>query len=468
MTISSSLNAGVAGLRSNATRLASISDNIANASTFGYKRVVTDFNSLVLSSGSRTYTAGGVSATTQRLISEGGSLVSTSNSTDLAVRGRGMLPVANRAEFLSGSGQPQMMLTTTGSFRIDADGLLANEAGQLLMGWPAAQDGTVPSYPRDTSDGLEPIQFALNLSGDPTTSIDMSLNLPATSTIAGADGAAQDLSIEYYDNLGTSQSISMSFTPTVPASGSSNEWTIVLRDSASNDAVIGEYVMTFDDGRASGGTIASVTTTSGGGYDPVSGEMIVDVASGPIAFNIGAVGDTYGISQLSDSFAPISIDKDGSPIGNMISVEIDENGFVQSVYDSGVTRTIYQVPLVDMSNPEGLIPMDGQTYRSSPDSGAFFLWDAGDGPTGDIKSYAREESATDVATELTSMIQTQRAYSTNAKVIQTVELSLAEEMSLPVAMAFCVWPRSELIDFSVCRATMAELLVLMLDISMFL
>ena len=468
MTISSSLNAGVAGLRSNATRLASISDNIANASTFGYKRVVTDFNSLVLSSGSRTYTAGGVSATTQRLISEGGSLVSTSNSTDLAVRGRGMLPVANRAEFLSGSGQPQMMLTTTGSFRIDADGLLANEAGQLLMGWPAAQDGTVPSYPRDTSDGLEPIQFALNLSGDPTTSIDMSLNLPATATIAGADGDAQDLSIEYYDNLGTSQSISMSFTPTVPAAGSSNEWTIVLRDSASNDAVIGEYVVTFDDGRASGGTIASVSTVSGGGYDPVSGEMVVDVASGPIAFNIGSIGDTYGISQLSDSFAPISIDKDGSPIGNMISVEIDENGFVQSVYDSGVTRTIYQVPLVDMSNPEGLIPMDGQTYRSSPDSGAFFLWDAGDGPTGDIKSYAREESATDVATELTSMIQTQRAYSTNAKVIQTVELSLAEEMSLPVAMAFCVWPRSELIDFSVCRATMAELLVLMLDISMFL
>ncbi|MEX3316361.1 flagellar hook protein FlgE [Sulfitobacter sp. PS-8MA] len=430
MTISSSLNAGVAGLRSNATRLASISDNIANASTFGYKRVVTDFNSLVLSSGSRTYTAGGVGASTQRLISEGGSLVSTSNSTDLAVRGRGMLPVASRAEFLSGSGQPQMMLTTTGSFRIDADGLLANESGQLLMGWPAAKDGTVPSYPRDTSDGLEPIQFALNLSGDPTTSIDMSLNLPATATIAGAPGEAQDLSIEYYDNLGTSQSISISFTPTVPASGSSNEWTIVLRDSASNDAVVGEYVVTFDDGRASGGTISAVTTVSGGSYDPVSGEMVVGVASGPIAFNIGSIGDTYGISQLSDSFAPISIDKDGSPIGNMISVEIDENGFVQSVYDSGVTRTIYQVPLVDMSNPEGLIPMDGQTYRSSPDSGAFFLWDAGDGPTGDIKSYAREESATDVATELTSMIQTQRAYSTNAKVIQTVDEMLQETTNI--------------------------------------
>jgi flagellar hook protein FlgE len=430
MTISSSLNAGVAGLRTNATRLATISDNIANASTFGYKRMVTDFNSLVLATGSRTYSAGGVTASTQRLISESGSLVSTSNSTDLAVRGRGMLPVASRAEFLSGSGSPQMMLTTTGSFRIDADGLLANESGQLLMGWPASQDGTIPSFPRDTSDGLQPIQFALNLSGDPTTRVDMSLNLPATATIAGASGEDQDLSVEYYDNLGTSQSISITFTPTVPATGASNEWTITLRDSASDDAVVGEYVVTFDDTRDSGGTIASVTTVTGGAYDPATGEMVVDVASGPIAFDIGSIGDNFGLSQLSDSFAPISIDKDGSPVGNMISVEVDENGFVKAVYDSGVTRTIYQVPLVDMPNPEGLIPMDGQTYRSSPDSGPFFLWDAGDGPTGDIKSYAREESATDVATELTSMIQTQRAYSSNAKVIQTVDEMLQETANI--------------------------------------
>ena len=45
MTISSSLNAGVAGLSANASRLATISDNIANSGTFGYKRAVTDFHS---------------------------------------------------------------------------------------------------------------------------------------------------------------------------------------------------------------------------------------------------------------------------------------------------------------------------------------------------------------------------------------------------------------------------------------
>ena len=43
MTISSSLNAGVAGLQANAIRLASIADNIANSSTYGYKRVIPKF-----------------------------------------------------------------------------------------------------------------------------------------------------------------------------------------------------------------------------------------------------------------------------------------------------------------------------------------------------------------------------------------------------------------------------------------
>jgi flagellar hook protein FlgE len=446
MTISSSLNAGVAGLQANATRLAAVSDNIANSSTYGYKRVVTDFNSLVLSDGISGYTAGGVRATSQRLIGESGAVISTSNSTDLAVRGRGFLPVTTKSAFQADETSSEMMLSTTGSFRLDADGLLTTETGLLLLGWPANQDGTIANFPRDTNDGLRPIQFALNLSGDPTTKVDMSLNLPATSTTAGSSGESQVLSIEYFDNLGTSKSITMEFTPTVPATGTSNEWTALLTDSAQDNAVVGEYIITFDDSRTAGGTIDSVTTLSGGGYDPVSGEMIINAASGPIEFNIGALNSSFGLSQLSDSFAPIALSKDGSPIGNMASVEVDANGYVNAIYDNGLRKTIYQVPLVDLPNAEGLVSMDAQTYQISPESGAYFLWDAGDGPTGDIKSYAREESTTDVATELTTMIRTQRAYSSNAKVIQTVELSFAVLMSLPVEIALCVADRSLLME----------------------
>ena len=194
--------------------------------------------------------------------------------------------------------------------------------------------------------------------------------------------------------------------------------------------MIGEYVINFNDTRADGGTIASVTTVTGGPYDPATGELIVDVASGPISIDIGEVGDNQGVVQLSDTFAPISVVKDGSPVGNMISVEVDPNGYVKAIFDTGVTSVLYQIPLVDMPNPGGLVSLDSQTYKPSVESGPFFLWDAGDGPTGDLKSYAREESTVDVATELTEMIRTQRAYSSNAKVIQTVDEMLQETTNI--------------------------------------
>ena len=431
MTISSSLNAGVSGLNSNAIRLAAISDNIANSGTYGYKRVEADFGSLVPSTSGGAYSAGGVRATTQRLIDDRGSLITTDNATDLAVNGRGMLPVAMLSEVNVSGSDAQMLLTTTGSFRTDAQGRLVTESGLVLLGWPANPDGTVPEFPRDTDNGLEPVRInASQLSGEPTTRIGLGVNLPATATQSDSTGASQTLSVEYFDNIGISQSLDFEFTPTVPASGSSNEWTMVLTDSAQGGAVVGEYVLTFDDARNSGGTLLSVTATTGGAYDANTGSVIVNVDGGPMELSLGMLGSADGLSQLSDSFAPLSIDKDGTPVGTMVSAEVDQNGYVHAYFDTGASRIIYQVPLVDVPNPNGMVAMGHQTYLPSPDSGPFFLWDAGGGPTGEVAGYAREESATDIAGELTAMIQTQRAYSSNAKVIQTVDEMLQETTNI--------------------------------------
>ena len=431
MTISSSLNAGVAGLTANASRLAAISDNIANSGTFGYKRMESDFHSMVISGNSGAYSAGGVRATTQRLIDERGSLVSTSNPTDLAVRGRGFLPVAKSTEVAAGNGASQMMLTTTGSFRTDANGYLKTESGLVLMGWPGLAAGSVPAFPRDTSAGLAPVQINVNqFSGEPTSRIGLGVNLPATETDATAPGDPRQLSVEYIGNLGQSESIDVTFTPSIPATGASNEWTMQLRDSASGGALVGEYRLQFDNTRGAGGTLQSVTTLSGGAYNPATGALDVNVAGGPMEIDIGKPGETNGLTQLSDSFAPVSISKDGFPVGNMTSVEVDESGFVHAFFDTGITRRVAQIPLVDMPNPNGMISLDQQTYMPSPESGTYFLWNAGDGPTGDVVAFAREESATDVAGELTDMIQTQRAYSSSAKVIQTVDEMLQETTNI--------------------------------------
>ncbi|WP_165759842.1 flagellar hook protein FlgE [Falsiruegeria litorea] len=431
MTISSSLNAGIAALTANASRLASISDNIANSSTFGYKRVETDFHSLVNSAAGGNYSAGGVRSTTQRMIDQRGSLVTTSNATDLSVRGGGMLPVAKTSEIAGGNSNPNMLLTTTGSFRTNADGYLVTESGLVLMGWRANPDGTIPNLPRDTADGLTPVQLSVNqLSGSPTTQMNLRMNLPATATEAGSAGDSQPLSVEYFDNLGKSENLQVELRPVVPATGESNQWTMIMRDTASGGTIVGEYTLNFNDSRTDGGTLASVTATTGGAYDATTGTMIVNVAGGPMEINIGRPNDPNGITQLSDTFAPVSITKDGSAVGTMTRVEVDENGFVHAFFDSGASRKVFQIPLVNLPNPNGLVALDSQTYEPSRESGTFFLWNAGEGPTGNIAGFSREESTTDIAGELTAMIQTQRSYSSSAKVITTVDEMLQETTNI--------------------------------------
>lgn len=442
MSISSSLNASVSGLAANASRLATISDNIANSSTYGYKRAVTDFESMVIESGQGTYSAGGVRTTTARLIDQRGALVSTTNPTDLAVRGRGMLPVTSETAVAVGNGENPLFLTTTGSFRPDALGYLRSPGGLVLLGVPAAADGTIPNYPRDSVDGLVPVQINANqFAGEPTTRVDISVNLPATSTREDSNGDTESLSVEYFDNLGASSNLDFTFYPTVPANGSSNEWRMEIRDSESDvDAdgipdIVGDYRLTFDDTRTGGGTLANVDfadplTPIGGGYDPLTGAFTINVDGGPMEINIGTLGSSIGLTQLSDAFAPVSISKNGTPVGSLTSIEVDQNGFVRASFDIGINRVLYQIPLVDVPNVNGLETLDKQSFRVTPDSGSFFLWDAADGPTGDIVGFALEESATDVAGELTELIQTQRAYSSNAKVIQTVDEMLQETTNI--------------------------------------
>lgn len=434
MTISSSLNAGVTGLNVNASRLATISDNIANSATFGYKRAVADFHSLVLDQSRGAYSAGGVRVTTSRAVEQRGTLITTNNPTDLSVTGRGMLPVTPITSASSTNGDYPLRMTSTGSFRADADGIMRSASGQVLLGWPATQDGAIPDFPRDTLGGLQPVRVNGNqFEGDATTRINFGVNLPAVDTEADATGDARTMALEYFGNLGQAENLDITFTPslpTPPATAPTNEWTVAFNDGAQAGALVGEFTITFDDTREFGGTIASVVPGSVGAYDPATGLIDLTVQGGSLEVDIGQPLEARGLSQLSDTFAPLAVTKNGSPVGNLAGIEVDALGMLTAIYDSGFSKTLYQIPIVDVPNPNGLTPLANQTYQLSSDSGAFYLWDAGDGPVGDVIGFSREESATDVASELTQLIQTQRAYNSNAKVIQTVDEMLQETTNI--------------------------------------
>lgn len=63
MSIFGTMRTGVSGMNAQANKLGTVGDNIANASTTGYKRASTSFSSLVLPSSSGSYASGGVQST---------------------------------------------------------------------------------------------------------------------------------------------------------------------------------------------------------------------------------------------------------------------------------------------------------------------------------------------------------------------------------------------------------------------
>ena len=344
--------------------------------------------------------------------------------------GRGMLPVTTLND-ATGGGTPSLMMTRTGAFRPDAGGLLRTESGLVLMGWPTAADGSMPLVARDTSAALQPIRIESNRPvGDPTTQVSLGANLPATETLPTGSGDPLPLRVEYFGNLGTSESLDITFTPdTSDPTGMSNTWTVSISDSASDPATnpISTFQVTFDDSQGAGGALLNVV---GGGYDPATGAIPLTVGGGNIELSIGVPGGASGLKQLAASFSPSNVVKNGSPVGQLVAVEVDPQGYVKATYDTGFVKALYKIPVIDVPNPNGLVAVEGQAFKTSPDSGGFFLWDAGDGPTGSVQGYALEESTTDVAEELTHLIQTQRAYSSNAKIIQTVDEMLQETTNI--------------------------------------
>ncbi len=145
-----------------------------------------------------------------------------------------------------------------------------------------------------------------------------------------------------------------------------------------------------------------MTTVTGDDYDLATGTIPLTVGGGSIALNIGAIGASGGMTQLSEQFAPIGKATNGTPVARLVSVEVDDNGMLHANYDQGFAKVIYQIPVVDVPNPNGLTSASNQTYQVSAESGPFYLWNSGDGPTGKLIGYSQEQSTTDVTQELTS------------------------------------------------------------------
>lgn len=109
---------------------------------------------------------------------------------------------------------------------------------------------------------------------------------------------------------------------------------------------------------------------------------------------------------------------------------MSDSGILYGVFDNGQRRALFQVPLANVANPDQMRSIDGNAYIATRDSGAVSLGNPMLNGLGSINSGALEGSNVDIAQELTDLIQTQRAYSSSAKIITTSDEMLSETLSI--------------------------------------
>src|SRR5271170_2517965 len=171
------LNTSVSGMLADSNWLSSISQNVANSNTTGYKNVETDFSSLVdqISGGDPDY--GGVATSQVSLNSLQGSVIATSTPTDLAIQGSGFFVVSNSSG--------ELFLTRNGSFTPDTSGNLVNSAGYYLMA-ANVQNGASP-LAANSLTGLQKVNVDnAGQTATATTTASLTANVPSTATPVAA------------------------------------------------------------------------------------------------------------------------------------------------------------------------------------------------------------------------------------------------------------------------------------------
>lgn len=478
MSINSAMLAGVSGLKANSAALASISQNIANVNTVGYKRSQTDFATVVNTQSAYTgYSAGGVSGVAKHFTSQNGQLQDSSSSTHLGISGGGFFVVTQKAEGLTPT--DVRLFTRAGSFGVDKYGYLQNTAGLYLQGWPVDSYGEITTDPSDLNR-LSTINVgSVGGTAEATTRVQLNANLKSSQKVsdeaaaypAGA-GAYNTLtnSMAMYD-AETGAGVKPDFEITIPVSDSKggqrtvaisflkssvpNQWYAEVRAIPANSVVTGAGLSTgqlktglvafTQDGRLDTAAMAlmgnaalfadpaNATLTFGSSTDaPGAGEVSwaagLGIGEQQISFDL--TNGAGGLTQYDSASVIQAVQTNGTNFGSLTDVQIDESGFVTAIFDNGVSRRIAQVALATFPSPDSLTEVNGNAYRVSQKSGTYNLKTAGTGGAGILGSSQLEASTVDLSTEFTGLITTQRAYSASSKIITTADEMLAELISI--------------------------------------
>ncbi len=283
----------------------------------------------------------------------------------------------------------------------------------------------------------------LEIQGSPTTPVTAvvaTLASPSAASVQSASTIPASIlftanKVNFFDAQGAAHAIDVNWTK---VAGTNDTYTVTLTSSdpaitSINPAAQTTVVFNVVDNPLTGakaGSIKSLNGAAGAVGSPVTIPLTVNFGGGTpttqaVNFGLGNFGLPEQVTMFTGTDVNfISAQQDGLPPGSFRNLDIDAHGLITLNFDNGARKTEFQVPLVQFSNYDGLQPQNGNAFSTTVASGTPSIHSAGDNGTGSIISSSVEGANVDIAAEFTKLIQTQRAYEANTKVITTTDTLL--------------------------------------------
>lgn len=118
------------------------------------------------------------------------------------------------------------------------------------------------------------------------------------------------------------------------------------------------------------------------------------------------------------------------PRMNLSQIAIDSNGLLSGVGDDKTIYKIGQVGVCNVPNPNALEKAGDSYYMVRNNTGEVKAYVPGEGTTGMLLTNGLEMSTTNLATEISNMIITQRGFQANSKMITVSDEMLQELISM--------------------------------------
>jgi len=385
----------LSGLNASSAELRIIGNNVANASTTGFKQSRAEFADIFATSNlgvtaNAIGTGVRVSSVSQQFTQ--GNIGFTDNNLDLAISGQGFFVMNDNGI---------NNYTRSGALGVDRNGYVVNNQQQQLTIFQADSSGNI-------TGATGPLQLdRSDIAPSATSTIDVQANLDASAVAPTAAFSTTDASsynnstsLTVFDSLGSPHLSTMYFRK-----ATDNEWDVFqFVDGVQVNAAAGDRI-TFDNtGSITAGSPTSMTFTPTGGA---------------AAMTVGV--DFNSTSQFGSPFSVNALTQDGFATGRLSGVDISDTGIITSRFTNGQSRTLGQVAIATFNNTQGLRQLGDTGWAETFDSGAPLVGAPGNGSAGLIESGALEGSNVDLTAELVGMITAQRNFQANAQVITTAD-----------------------------------------------